>query len=126
MTDTGALTITKHLACPGGTCDGGELPATWHITSTLSAAPPLTVSFCYTQELAAVTDEASVRAFRWDSDAMTWTLPISTGLTVDDVNHCVTLTGVVAHIFKVRRTLAKSIRASHLEIAAIPKRLQQC
>jgi hypothetical protein len=94
MTDTGALTFTKRLACPGGTCDGGELPATWHITSTLSAGLPLTVGFCCTQELAAVTDEASVRAFRWNSDAMPWTLPISTGLTVDDFNHCVTLTGI--------------------------------
>jgi len=92
LTDTGALTVTKHLACPGGTCDPGELLATWHITSALSEGLPLTVSFCYTQELAAVTDEASVRAFRWDSDAMTWTLPISTGLTVAD--GCLILTGI--------------------------------
>jgi len=94
LTDTGALTITKHLVCPGGTCDGGELPATWYITSTLSVGLPLTVSFCYTGELAAVTNEGNLRVFRWNTTAMTWTLPISTGLMVDTINHCVILTGI--------------------------------
>ncbi len=97
LTDTGALTVTKHLACPGGTCDPGELPATWHITSALSDGLPITVSFCYTPELSGVADAASLRAFRWHTGTtgvLTWTLPISTGLTVAD--GCVTLTGIEA------------------------------
>lgn len=92
MTDTGALTVTKRLACPGGTCEDGELPAMWHITSTLGAGLPLTVSFCYTPELSSVTDVASLRAFRWDTDTLMWTVPSSTSLTVAD--GCVTLTGI--------------------------------
>ncbi len=97
LTDTGALTVTKHLACPGGTCDDGELSATWWIDSSLNAGLPLTVSFCYTAELSSVTNEESLRAFRWytgTTGVLTWTLPISTGLTVAD--GCVTLTGIEA------------------------------
>ncbi len=70
----------------------GELPATSHITSALSDGLPITLSFCYTPELASVIDAGSLRAFRWDTTEMTWTLPISTGLTV--VEGCVTLTGI--------------------------------
>ena len=97
LTDTGALTVTKHLACPGGSCDPGELPATWHITSALSDGLPLTLSLCYTGTDLSGINEGNLRAFRWytgTTGVLTWTVPSSTSLTVDDINHCVVLTGI--------------------------------
>jgi uncharacterized repeat protein (TIGR01451 family) len=92
LTDTGTLTVTKDLACAGGTCDAGEVPATWRIDSTLSTGLPLSLSFCYTDTEIAGLDESALRAFRWDG--LQWTTPISTGLTVDEAANCVTLTGI--------------------------------
>jgi serine protease AprX len=94
LTDTGTLTVTKDLACAGGTCDAGEVPAIWRIDSTLSTGLPLSLSFCYTDAEIAGLDESALRAFRWDDDDVQWTTPISTGLTVDEAANCVTLTGI--------------------------------
>jgi hypothetical protein len=92
--DPGTLTVTKHLAYPGGTFDAGEMKATWWITGTtaLGAGHPLTLSVCYTETEVAGLNEADLRAFRWDGAQ--WTVPISDSLTVHADDNCVTLTGV--------------------------------
>jgi len=91
-TDTGALTVTKYLTYPGGTSDSGEVLATWWITGSLSAGLPATLAFCYTDEEIEGLNEASLRVSRWNG--IQWTVPISTGLTVDAARNCVILAGV--------------------------------
>ncbi len=90
--DTGAITVTKHLAYPGGTQDTGEMQATWYLSSTLTSGFPITLSFCYTDDEVQGLTEANLRAFRWDGAQ--WTTPISDSLSVKADANCVTLTGV--------------------------------
>ncbi|MBN2391583.1 MAG: hypothetical protein JXR84_12735 [Anaerolineae bacterium] len=90
--DSGTVTVTKHIAYPGGTYQIGEVAVTWWITSDLSAGWPITLGLCYTDAEITGLTETGLRAFRWDG--MQWTTPISTGLTVNADANCVILTGI--------------------------------
>ena len=89
LTDTGSLTVTKHLAYPGGTSDAGEVQATWWISSNLSDGLPAMLSLCYTDAEVAGLNESSLEMFRWDGS--TW---VDQNATPDPDNNCVTLAGV--------------------------------
>jgi len=89
--DAGTITATKRLATPGGVYNSGEITATWWLTASNSPFT-VTLALCYTPEEFGDPNTDGLQAFRWDTTKMTWTLPISTGLTVTD--GCVTLTGI--------------------------------
>ncbi|HNT78375.1 MAG TPA: choice-of-anchor Q domain-containing protein, partial [Anaerolineae bacterium] len=89
LADTGALTVTKHLAYPGGTYDEGEVQATWWISSSLNDGLPATFSLCYTDAEVAGLDESRLEMFRWNGSA--W---VDQNATPDPANNCVTLSGV--------------------------------
>ncbi len=90
--DGGAVTVTKHMTCPGGVYNLGEVAATWWITGDLSTVWPVSLGLCYTDAEIAGLNEAGLRAFRWDG--VKWTVPISAGLRVDANANCVVLSGV--------------------------------
>ncbi|MEJ5311056.1 MAG: choice-of-anchor Q domain-containing protein [Anaerolineae bacterium] len=87
--DSGTVTVTKHLAYPGGTQDAGEMRATWWISSSLSAGLPVTLSLCYTDAEVAGLNEAALEMFRWNGSV--W---VDQNATPDPLNNCVTLAGV--------------------------------
>ncbi len=93
LTLQGGYTSTNWLAAPGGIYDSGEFTATWYLDAGTGPFTA-TLAFCYTDAEVAGLNEAGLQAFRWDSNAMTWTVPVSTGMGVDFANNCVELTGV--------------------------------
>lgn len=88
-TDSGTVTVTKHLTFPGGTYDAGEIQATWWVSSDLSAGLPVTLSLCYTDGEITGLNETALEMFRWNGSV--W---VAQDATPDPDNNCVTLAGV--------------------------------
>ena len=89
--DTGSITVTKHLTYPGGMFDEGEMQATWWISSNLTTPFTATLDFCYTDLEVAGLDEATLQAYRWSGAQ--W-LPQSS--TPDPDSNCITVANVNA------------------------------
>ncbi len=87
--DAGTMTVTKHLTYPGGTYDAGEIKVTWHLTGTLDAGLPVTLSLCYTADELGTLDADHLEMFRWNGSR--W---VDMDATPDPAHHCVILAGV--------------------------------
>lgn len=88
--DGGTVTVTKHLAYPGGTYDTGEIQATWWISSDLSSGLPVTLSLCYTDDEVTGLNKTTLEVFRWNDSA--W---VDQNATPDASNNCVILAGAM-------------------------------
>jgi len=89
------ITVYKRAEAPGMSYNSGEFPILWTMTAEgIEASYAIDLKLCYTDpELSAsgVSDESTIRAYRWNETASAWELKAG---TVNTNTNCVTVASV--------------------------------